>query len=109
MERSYGASFGEPFTPDGDFVNVRGELHSGEAIAVGHQQIFDTIYAGSTVRYSVIRVREIEGGAILAHVRGELDVPGGPLAGKQKALASVLIVGRGDERGIGAFHNTLIA
>ena len=39
-----GAAFGAPFAADGDFVDIRGELHSGrEAIAAGHQQIFDTI------------------------------------------------------------------
>ena len=38
-----GLAFGAPFAPDADFVTVRGELHSGEAIAAGRQQIFDTI------------------------------------------------------------------
>ena len=45
-----GAAFGAPFAPDADFVTIRGELHSGEAIAAGHQQIFDTIYAGRSVQ-----------------------------------------------------------
>ncbi len=39
-----GAAFGKPFAPDADFVTIRGELHSGPAIAAGHQAIFDTIY-----------------------------------------------------------------
>ena len=66
-----GAAFGEPFAPDADFVNIRGDLHSGkEAIAAGHQQIFDTIYAGSTLRYSVLQARELDDRVILAHVGG---------------------------------------
>ncbi len=43
-----GAAFGKPFAPDADFVTIRGELHSGPAIAAGHQAIFDTIYRDST-------------------------------------------------------------
>ena len=104
-----GAAFGAPFAPDADFVTIRGELHSGPAIAAGHQQIFDTIYAGSTVRYSVLKARELEDGIILAHVQGNLSVPAGPLAGEAEALASVVLVPDGDQHQIAAFHNTLVA
>ena len=47
---------------ESDFVNVRGEHHRGAtAIARGHQGIFDTIYAGSTVRYRLELARELAG------------------------------------------------
>jgi uncharacterized protein (TIGR02246 family) len=105
-----GAAFGAPFAPDADFVNIRGDLHSGgEEIAAGHQQIFDTIYAGSKLRYTVLRARELDAAVILAHVQGNLNVPGGPLAGEHDALASVVLVGDGDGHRIAAFHNTLVA
>jgi uncharacterized protein (TIGR02246 family) len=105
-----GAAFAEPFTPDADFVNIRGELHSGtEAIAAGHQGIFDTIYAGSKLEYSVHQARELRDGVVLAHVRGTLEVPGGPLAGRHDALASVVIVGNGGDPRVSAFHNTIVA
>lgn len=104
-----GAAFAAPFAPDADFVTIRGELHSGEAIAAGHQQIFDTIYAGSTVRYTVLDARELADGVILAHVRGNLGVPGGPLAGESEAIASILVVRAGNDDQIAAFHNTLVA
>ena len=104
-----GAAFGAPFAPDADFVTIRGELHSGPAIAAGHQQILDTIYAGSTVRYSVLKARELENGIILAHVQGNLSVPAGLLAGEAEALASVVLVPDGDQHQIAAFHNTLVA
>jgi uncharacterized protein (TIGR02246 family) len=103
-----GAAFGAPFAPDADFVAIRGDLHSGEEIATGHQQIFDTIYAGSTVRYTVLKARELAGGVILAHVRGTLNAPTGPLAGETNALATVVLVGNGDGHRIAAFHNTLV-
>ncbi len=104
-----GAAFGAPFTPDADFVTIRGELHSGEAIAIGHQQIFDTIYAGSTVQYTVLEARELDDRVILAHVRGNLSVPAGPLAGEAEAVASIVLVRDGNDHQIAAFHNTLVA
>jgi uncharacterized protein (TIGR02246 family) len=103
-----GAAFGAAFTPDADFVTIRGELHSGSGIAAGHQQIFDTIYAGSTIRYTVVQARELDDRVILAHVRATLNAPTGPLAGETDALASVVLVRDGDDHRIAAFHNTLI-
>ena len=104
-----GAAFGAPFTADADFVTIRGELHSGAAIAAGHQQIFDTIYAGSTLRYTLVDARELDDRVILAHVRGRLSVPAGPLAGESEALGSVVVVRDGYEPRIAAYHNTLVA
>ncbi len=104
-----GAGFAAPFAPDADFVTVRGELHSGPAIAAGHQQIFDTIYAGSTVRYTVRQARALDDATIVAHVDAVLSVPGGPLAGEHLALATVVLVADGADHRIAAFHNTLVA
>ena len=104
-----GAAFGAPFAPDADFVTIRGELHRGEAIAAGHQQIFNTIYAGSTLRYTLLDARELDDRVILTHARGNLSVPAGPLAGEAEAIASIVIVRDGDDHRIAAFHNTLVA
>lgn len=105
-----GAAFAAPFAPDADFVAIRGDLHTGaEAIAAGHQHIFETIYAGSTLDYTVIQARELNEGAILAHVRGKMHAPTGPLAGDSESTATVLLVRDGDEHRITAFHNTLVA
>ena len=104
-----GAAFGAPFAPDADFVDIRGQRHTGPAIAAGHQRIFDTIYAGSMVRYTLLDARELDERVILAHVRGHLSVPAGPLAGELDALASIVVVRDGDEHRIAAFHNTLVA
>jgi uncharacterized protein (TIGR02246 family) len=105
-----GAAFAEPFAPAADFVNIRGELHSGkEQIAAGHQQIFDTIYAGSTVRYTVRQARDLDDGVILAHIGAVLNAPSGPLAGETSALASIVLVSDGDDHRIAAFHNTVVA
>ena len=53
-----GARFARPFAEDADFVNIRGEhLRTREVIAKGRQAIFDTIYAGSVVRYQVTQMQ----------------------------------------------------
>ena len=103
-----GAAFGAPFAPDADFVAIRGDLHSGPAIAAGHQAIFDTIYRGSTLRYEVLDARTIRGDVIVAHVKGALHAPGGPLAGDSEALATMVLADEGDGHRIVAFHNTLV-
>jgi uncharacterized protein (TIGR02246 family) len=104
-----GAAFAAPFTPDADFVNIRGDLHSGrEAIGAGHQAIFDSIYAGSTLEYAALQARELDDGVILGHVRGMLNAPTGPLAGESQALATLVLVPEGEEHRVAAFHNTLV-
>jgi uncharacterized protein (TIGR02246 family) len=105
-----GTAYGEPFTADADFVTIRGDVHSGRsAIGAAHQQIFDTIYRGSTVRCGVLRTRDLDDQVIVAHVRNTLNAPSGPLAGEHGAMAMVVLVRAGDDWRIAAYHNTLIA
>jgi len=107
--RADGAAFGEPFTANADFVAIRGDLHTGrEAIAAGHQQIFDTIYAGSTASYEVLQARELDERVIVALVRGLIDVPGGPLAGEHASTITLVLLNQDEGCQITAFHNTLI-
>ena len=109
MERRDGPAFAQPFAQDADFVNIRGEhFRTREAIAKGHQGIFDTIYKGSVVRYQVVGVRAIEQGILLAHVKTMLNAPTGPLAGEHRSLFTVVLVQGQDGWRIAAFHNTLI-
>jgi uncharacterized protein (TIGR02246 family) len=93
-----------------NFVAIRGDLHSGRnAIAAGHQQIFDTIYAGSTVGYQVLQARELDDRVILVHARCTISAPAGPLADEHASTATVVLVRHDDQYEITAFHNTLIA
>lgn len=105
-----GQAFGEPFSADADFVDIRGERHSGqEAIAAGHQAIFDSIYRDSSVEYELIQARELSSDVILAHATGVLRVPSGPLAGEHSAMQSLVLLRGGDGWKIAGFHNTLVA
>jgi uncharacterized protein (TIGR02246 family) len=105
-----GVAFGEPFAADADFVDIRGEHHRGqEAIAAGHQAIFDSIYKGSSTHYNLIRARKLSDEVILAHATGVMRAPSGPLAGEHSAVQSVVLVRGDDGWKIAGFHNTLVA
>jgi len=101
------AGFAAEFTPDADFVNVRGDYGSGRgAIEAAHAHIWSTIYAGSTIRYSVSRCRQLVPGVLIVHLDAHLQVPAGPLAGEIHAIPSLVLVQAGDRWQIAAFHNT---
>lgn len=104
-----GAGFARPFAEDADFVNIRGEhFRTRDAIAQGHQGIFNTIYKGSAVSLQVAGVRPIASSVLLAHVKSTLKAPTGPLAGEHKSLFTMVLVQDHDAWRIVAFHNTLV-
>lgn len=107
---SDGAAFGEAFSDESDFVDIRGSHHKGGGNEVGqdHQMIFDSIYKGSVVRYRVTDARELAPGCVLAHAAATLDAPSGPLQGTHSSCITAVIVGDGADARITAFHNTLV-
>ena len=114
LERAWneadGRAFGEPFAPDADFVDIRGEHHRGQqAIAAGHQAIFDSVYEGSSVDYELTGARELSDGVLLAHAAADLRAPSGPLAGEHSSVLSLVLVGGGEGWKIASCHNTLVA
>ncbi len=104
-----GQRFAAAFSPGADFVDIRGAHHHGrEAIAHGHQAIFDTVYAGSTVTYSLTHARAITQDVVLGHGRATLEAPSGPLAGTNHTTLSVVISETAGDWLVDAFHNTLV-
>jgi uncharacterized protein (TIGR02246 family) len=107
--RADGAAFGAAFAEDADFVDIRGDHHQGRAaIGHGHQAIFDSVYAGSTVRYELDAAREVAPGCIVAVGSATLDAPGGPLQGIHRSRSTLTITEQGDRWAVAAFHNTLV-
>jgi uncharacterized protein (TIGR02246 family) len=106
-----GAAFGAAFTERNDFVDIRGVHHHGSDVELGagHQQIFDTIYRDSVVRYQVEHVRPLAPGLVLAHAAAVLEVPAGPLAGRMDAISTVVLVATEAGWRCTAWHNTLVA
>jgi uncharacterized protein (TIGR02246 family) len=108
--RADGAAFAEAFADDSDFVDIRGAHHRGrDAIAAGHQAIFDSIYHGSTVRYRLDRARQVAPRCVVAVVHATLEAPHGPLQGTNHARFTLTITDEAEGWRINAFHNTLSA
>ncbi|HZI73765.1 MAG TPA: SgcJ/EcaC family oxidoreductase [Gemmatimonadales bacterium] len=105
-----GSAFAAPFAGDADFVTIRGEHFRGRsAIGAGHTAIFRTIYAGSTVRFTVESARLLRPDIALLHVRSVLNAPSGPLAGEHSACFSMVLTKERGSWEIAGFHNTLEA
>jgi uncharacterized protein (TIGR02246 family) len=103
-----GEAFAAPFAEDADFVNIRGEHHSGRAaIGAGHSAIFRTIYAGSANHMTVEAARLLRPEVALARVYSRLDVPGGPLAGRHRARFTLVLTKERSSWEIATLHNTL--
>jgi uncharacterized protein (TIGR02246 family) len=107
--RADSAAFGELFSADVDFVEIRGGHHVGRpAIAAAHRALWESIYAGSTVEYRVETVRQLGDGHAVGLIGATMRAPAGPLAGTNHARFTV-VVGRQDDRWeIVSFHNTLV-
>jgi uncharacterized protein (TIGR02246 family) len=104
-----GRAFAAPLADDADFVNVMGMHARGrDAIAAGHEHIFATIYAGSTVRYTVESARLLRPDVALVHLHARLSVPAGPMAGVHEARPSMVLVRDGGVWSVASFHNTFI-
>ena len=106
--RGDGEAFGAPYDDGASFVNIRGELHYGPAIAAGHAQIFATTHAGSTNRMRLVRAQRVSDDVIVAISCHTLDAPRGPLAGVHSALSTSVLVRSGRQWRIAATHNTLV-
>jgi len=67
--------FAAQFAEDADFINVIGTHHHGRAdIDAGRRQVFDTIYKGIKVKYSVDGIRFIRADVAAAFVRTRLEL-----------------------------------
>jgi uncharacterized protein (TIGR02246 family) len=113
MERAWnagdGAGFAKPFAPDGDQVNIIGEVMKGrDEIAVRHDGIFKTIYAGSRNSMHLVDARSVAADVVLARVHSILDVPAGPRQGRIEAIMSVVFRKTGERWEIVTLHNTRI-
>jgi uncharacterized protein (TIGR02246 family) len=114
LERAWnagdGTAFGVAFADDADFVDIRGGRHRGrDAVAAGHQALFDTLYAGSTVRYQLETARMITPGSLVAIAGAALDTPAGPAAGISHARLTAVLTPDDEAWSVAVFHNTRVA
>jgi len=68
-----GKKFGEPFAEDADYVVVNGvRLKGCEAIAQGHQRIFDTIYKDTKLKAEILKIRFLHKSVAVVHTQGSI-------------------------------------
>jgi uncharacterized protein (TIGR02246 family) len=106
---AHGRAFDALFAADATFVTVHGEHHQGrDAIAHGHQAIFETIYQEGHQSYDLIQAQPIDSDVILVLARCNLNAPTGPMAGESHFMATLVLVRQETEWQIAALHNTLV-
>ena len=105
-----GEQFARPFAADADYVVINGSYIKGrEAIAQGHQRIFDTFYKESTLSLSVKQVRMLRPDVAVVHVTGTNKVPRGAETQIGEAIITLLMTKESGVWKIAAFQNTEVA
>ena len=105
-----GAQFARPFAADADYVVINGMYIKGrEAIAEGHQRIFDTVYKESTISLSVKQVRMLRPDVAVVHVTGTHKVPRGAETHTTEAIITLVMTKDSGAWKIAAFQNTGVA
>lgn len=97
------------FAEDADFIHILGGHFNGRtAIERGHRAIFDTIYKGSTNKYTVKKVRFIGSDTAVVFVLAELKVLQEGLPPMLHARPTLVTQKTPDGWKIVAFQNTMI-
>jgi uncharacterized protein (TIGR02246 family) len=105
-----GASFAKPFAEDADYVVINGmQIKGREAIAAGHQGIFDTIYKDSTLTLSVKQVRFLRSDVAVVHVSAHLKATQNGQTQEGDAVITLVMTKDRGEWKIAAFQNTGVA
>lgn len=104
-----GQSFAEAFSEDADFIHILGGYYTGRAaIEAGHRMIFGTIYKGSTVRYSVEKIRFIRPDVAIVYLRQFLQFFEGGAASDLEARPTIVAEKRDGKWQIVNLQNTRI-
>jgi uncharacterized protein (TIGR02246 family) len=70
-----GDAFAGLFAEDADVVHILGGYYSGrETIRAGHRMIFGTIYKGSTIHYSVEKIKFLRPEIAIVFLRQHLEL-----------------------------------
>jgi uncharacterized protein (TIGR02246 family) len=105
-----GAQFARPFAADADYVVINGTYVKGrEAIAQGHQRIFDTFFKESTLSLSVKQVRMLRPDVAVVHVTATNKIPRGAETHTVDAFITLVMTKESGTWKIAAFQNTGVA
>ncbi len=105
-----GTSFAALFAEDADFIHILGGYYTGRAaIEAGHRMIFGTIYKGSSVRYSVEKIRFLRADVAIVLLRQFLQFQeGGAAASELEARPTIIAEKRDGKWQIALLQNTRI-
>jgi len=102
-------SFAALFAENADFIHILGGYYTGRtAIEAGHRMIFGTIYKGSTVRYSVEKIRFVRPEVAMVFLRQHLQFAENGVATELDARPTIIAERGGDGWQIVALQNTRI-
>lgn len=108
--RADSAAWAAMFAEDADFIHILGVHFTGRpAVEAGHRAIWDTIYKGSTVQYSIEKIRPIGSEVVAVFVLGALKFYDNGVERNIKARPTLTAQKLGGEWMIVSFQNTLIA
>ena len=104
-----GAAFAALFAEDADFIHILGGYYAGRpAIESGHRMIFGTIYKGSTVRYSVEKIKFLRPDVAIIFLRQHLRFAEAGVAQELDARPTIVAEKINSDWKIVALQNTRI-
>jgi uncharacterized protein (TIGR02246 family) len=105
-----GEGFAAPFAEDADYVAFDGSvIKSRPTIAAGHQQLFDTVFKGSTNTPEVLGLRFLRPDVAVTQVRWTLRHTQGGAPAEAQAVTTLVLTRGADGWSIAAFQNTPVA
>jgi len=114
LESSWNAGDGDAFaglfTDDADVVHILGGYYSGrETIRAGHRMIFGTIYKGSTIHYSVEKIKFLRPDIAIIFLRQHLELGEGAPVDELDARPTIVAEKIDDKWRIVTLQNTRIS
>lgn len=105
-----GEQLAKPFAEDADYVVINGmKIKGRDAIAKGHQGIFDTIYKNTVMTLNVEQIRFLRSDVAVVHVKGELSYKEAESLNRKGFARMTLVMTKTEGKWeIAAFQNTEI-
>ncbi len=105
-----GDAFAALFADDADVIHILGGYYTGrETIRAGHRMIFGTIYKGSTIHYSVEKIKFLRPEIALVFLRQHLELGEGAPVDGLDARPTIVAEKIDDKWRIVALQNTRIS
>ena len=114
LESSWNAGDGDAFAglfaDDADVIHILGGYYSGqETIRAGHRMIFGTIYKGSTIHYSVEKIKFLRPDIAIVFLRQHLEMGEGAPVDELDARPTIVAESVAGKWRIAAMQNTRIS